>query len=555
MVVENLITSKDLDEEDEKELEKTVKAENREPKSVETQDTEKEGEITALRKEQQNNVDLIGSLQKQIDELKEKQEKLKEQNALYDKKIEEIENLKTQTLKAQQIYQYYTPCLKDQNLNFLFTEERQRMYKELEDSDNERNVLYNSSSSSHLSNIKFCSLNKLISKLVTEENDVVHTFLLTYKTYTTSEEVLKKLMLVYDLPPSRKNVTWSEFEVFLHSRLIPIRKRVISILLRWISEFYADFRNDKILRNMLMNFAKTMTASESMRDEGELLLKVMLSQMNRIRRTFEEQQHQQQNRRAYNTPDKLAKQKTPLQILEGFGVDELVETITIIEFAQTFRFLKPKEFLNSAWSDEQREQNAPNVHAMIMRSNLLTTWICSSILHKSNVKDRGLLLTKVCKMALKAASINNFNLLIEIWGALNSNPIFRLRKTWEQVPKKTLDEYMNLKALTSSNSAYKGLREAVKAANPPCLPYLGMFLTDLTFIEDGNVDSKDGLIHFAKCSLLADVIRTVQYYQNYNYSFELKPELYSQLSHLKLSDVDQDLLYELSLKLEPRVKA
>jgi len=29
-------------------------------------------------------------------------------------------------------------------------------------------------------------------------------------------------------------------------------------------------------------------------------------------------------------------------------------------------------------------------------------------------------------------------------------------------------------------------RDALKMASPPCIPFLGLYLTDLTFIEDGN---------------------------------------------------------------------
>ena len=41
----------------------------------------------------------------------------------------------------------------------------------------------------------------------------------------------------------------------------------------------------------------------------------------------------------------------------------------------------------------------------------------------------------------------------------------------------------------SRKSNYKAFRELLATCTPPCLPYLGTFLTDLTFIEEGNPDT------------------------------------------------------------------
>ena len=60
-------------------------------------------------------------------------------------------------------------------------------------------------------------------------------------------------------------------------------------------------------------------------------------------------------------------------------------------------------------------------------------------------------------------------------------------------------------------------RTPCDSVNPPCIPYLGTYLTDLTFIDDGNPDEVDGMINFFKWSLTAGVIEDLSRFQQISY--------------------------------------
>ena len=152
--------------------------------------------------------------------------------------------------------------------------------------------------------------------------------------------------------------------------------------------------------------------------------------------------------------------------------------------------------------------------------------------------------------------------------------------------KQTLSE---LETLMSMEGSFKNYRMDLLSAVPPCLPYMyetfftrslssvsntlafhrGVYLTDLTFIEDGNSDDLDGMINFSKRLLVHNIITTIQRYQQLSYNFSDIPEIQKWLAaqqpmpdqelyakcHLSLSCMSTSVLLtslSRSLEYEPR---
>lgn len=60
-----------------------------------------------------------------------------------------------------------------------------------------------------------------------------------------------------------------------------------------------------------------------------------------------------------------------------------------------------------------------------------------------------------------------------------------------------------LQAVVCSDGRFRVMREALHRCDPPCIPYLGMYLTDLSFIEEGTPDfTPDGLLNFSKMRMV-----------------------------------------------------
>ena len=107
-----------------------------------------------------------------------------------------------------------------------------------------------------------------------------------------------------------------------------------------------------------------------------------------------------------------------------------------------------------------------------------------------------------------------------------------------------------LEAIMSHEGSYREYRTKLHNCDPPTIPYLGTYLTDLTFIEDGNPDMDGSLINFDKRYKVAAVIGEIQQYQRIGYSFNYDWKIQSWLNNLPT--VDEEEAYRISLKVEPR---
>jgi len=97
---------------------------------------------------------------------------------------------------------------------------------------------------------------------------------------------------------------------------------------------------------------------------------------------------------------------------------------------------------------------------------------------------------------------------------------------------------------------YRNYREVLAQASPPCVPFIGLYLTDFTFLDDGNPDhlKKPQLINIVKRRLISDAIERFLSYAATQYC--LIPISAIQAFLLNCESLDDTTLYKHSLKLE-----
>ena len=100
---------------------------------------------------------------------------------------------------------------------------------------------------------------------------------------------------------------------------------------------------------------------------------------------------------------------------------------------------------------------------------------------------------------------------------------------------------------------FKLYRKRLQEVKPPCIPYIGIFQKEITYIEETSFDILDrrpDMINFEKCKKLAYVIREVLQYQIVPYNLLPEPRMQIYLGSLEL--LSEETLWKMSLICEPR---
>jgi len=242
---------------------------------------------------------------------------------------------------------------------------------------------------------------------------------------------------------------------------------------------------------------------------------------------------------------------TPGRWIFAVDVEELARQICLADF-KIFQAVRPVELLKGAWMNKKLKHLAPNVLHLAERFNRLSAWVQATILWQETVSDRVRAWSIFVTLAENLLRLNNFSSVFSIIAAINGSPLHRLKVTQADLPKATVDSLENMKTLLSSAGSHKSYRELLKNCNPPAIPYIGVYCTDLTHIDDGNPNELDGLINFNKRMLIHGTIAEIQQFQQKAYAFPVVYPLHTFVTDFPF--LTEDNTYSLSLLREPRAK-
>ncbi|KAL4893438.1 ras guanine nucleotide exchange factor domain-containing protein [Aspergillus ambiguus] len=378
-----------------------------------------------------------------------------------------------------------------------------------------------------------------------------NTFLLTYRSFTSAEELFEMLTQRFNIqPPFGLNP--DEMQMWVDRKQKPIRFRVVNIFKSWFENFWMEPNDDAHIQLLERVHAFTKDSIATTKTPGSPQLLTVIEQRLRGQDTTVKRLVPTQATAA-PTPI-IPKNMKKLKFLD-IDPTEFARQLTIIE-SRLYSKIRPTECLNKTWQKKvgpDEPEPATNVKALILHSNQLTNWVAEMILNQSDVKKRVVVIKHFVNVADKCRALNNYSTLTSIISALGTAPIHRLGRTWGQVSGRTSAILEQMRRLMASTKNFGEYRETLHLANPPCIPFFGVYLTDLTFIEDGIPSlTPSELINFNKRAKTAEVIRDIQQYQNVPYLLQPVPELQDYiLSNLQGAGDVHDM-YDRSLEVEPR---
>ncbi|KPI45651.1 Ras guanine nucleotide exchange factor A [Cyphellophora attinorum] len=241
---------------------------------------------------------------------------------------------------------------------------------------------------------------------------------------------------------------------------------------------------------------------------------------------------------------------------------ELARQITL-KTSGLFCSILPEELLANEWMKTSNSL-AVNVRALSRLSTDISNLVSESVLQLEDVKKRATIIKQWIKIANKCAELNNYESLFAIVAALNSTNITRMLKTWDQVSQKTKNTLEELRKITNFERNFSAFRDRLQNLVPPCIPYVGMYLTDLTFVDHGNaatrqLNAANGPIevinldkHMRTAKLISDLQRFQIPYRFQEVS-ELQTWMQDRLIQVRSNDEkNYQNHYRRSLVLEPR---
>ena len=333
------------------------------------------------------------------------------------------------------------------------------------------------------------------------DKDFVDTFLMSYTSFCSYSELLEEIQKLIDKELNLENKT--------------ILKQAHEILFAWLktrSSVYDEFNQYDLFQKMNSLIAKLPTSFQ---------LKEILSA------EIEEYQ---------KPPPAITLNKLDVaNKLSNMKVEAISEQLCLLDH-YLLASISIKEFENQNWNNSGSENNSPNISRIIKRFNSIFSYVVFTILIAENSKERNSRFSKFVSLFGDLLSKNNFFSARAVCAALDSTPIRNLKASGHML-KKERDE-QKIKEFDALFSKKNGLgyRSQIKncyESDFPCIPFLGVHLQDLTFMDDGNVNRfKNGHINFKKRTVWAGVVKTIKKFQETKYNFEKNEEFFQQLYYI-----------------------
>ncbi|XP_061741441.1 ral guanine nucleotide dissociation stimulator-like 1 isoform X1 [Nerophis ophidion] len=417
--------------------------------------------------------------------------------------------------------------------------------------------------------LKAGGVQKLVSHLLepacVEQQDYSRIFLTTYRTFTSTEKLLELIF--------HRNGAASQLDTSEYNQSPPL----LALVQTWLDEYSEDFRDPPLhsgLRLLLDHLRLSCAVHDQMRSQPNFCS--LAGQAENLLRRFQEEEAEtnartadvEQDKQLSSDEDSGCENSQDQGDILDFSAGAIAQQLTRIDSA-LFVKVAPYQCLGCIWSQRDKKENmSPTIRATVAQFNAITNLVIVSLLCRPTCDaacltssclppiappHRARIIEKWIRIAQECRSLKNFSSLRAILSALQSNAVYRLRKTWAAVGRDSMATFDNLcESFPDENCLLTNRALLMESTSSGVVPYLGTYLTVLTMLDTALPDTLEGgLINFEKRRREFEVLSQICVLQSSCSKFSLPhhPRIAEWMQGHKLL-TDQES-YELSRQLEP----
>uniref|UniRef100_G1RPR0 Ral guanine nucleotide dissociation stimulator like 3 n=1 Tax=Nomascus leucogenys TaxID=61853 RepID=G1RPR0_NOMLE len=323
--------------------------------------------------------------------------------------------------------------------------------------------------------LRAARLERLVGELVSGDREqdpsFVPAFLATYRTFVPTARLLGFLLppMPPPPPPGVEIKKTAVQDLSFNKNL----RAVVSVLGSWLQDHPQDFRDPPAHSDLgsVRTFLGWAAPGSAEARKAEKLLEDFLEEA--------EREQEEEPPQVWTGPPRVAQTSDPdsseacaeeeegllpqsPQLLD-FSVDEVAEQLTLMDL-ELFSKVRPCECLGSVWSQRDRPGAAgasPTVRATVAQFNTVTGCVLGSVLGVPGLAapQRAQRLEKWIRIAQRCRELRNFSSLRAILSALQSNPIYRLKRSWGAVSREPLSTFRKLSQIFSDENNHLSSRE------------------------------------------------------------------------------------------------
>ncbi|XP_073882054.1 ral guanine nucleotide dissociation stimulator-like 3 isoform X7 [Macaca fascicularis] len=407
--------------------------------------------------------------------------------------------------------------------------------------------------------LRAARLERLVGELVSGDHEqdpsFVPAFLATYRTFVPTAHLLGFLLppMPPPPPPGVEIKKTAVQDLSFNKNL----RAVVSVLGSWLQDHPQDFRDPPAHSDLgsVRTFLGWAAPGSAEARKAEKLLEDFLEEAKR--------EQEEEPPQVWTGPPRVAQTSDPdsaeacaeeeeglmpqaPQLLD-FSVDEVAEQLTLMDL-ELFSKVRPYECLGSVWSQRDRPGAAgasPTVRATVAQFNTVTGCVLGSVLGAPGLTapQRAQRLEKWICIAQRCRELRNFSSLRAILSALQSNPIYRLKRSWGAVSREPLSTFRKLSQIFSDENNHLSSREILFQEEA----------TEGSQKEDntpGSLPSGD-LINFEKRRKEWEILARIQQLQRRCQSYTLSPHPPILAALHAQRQLSEEQSYRLSRVIEP----